>query len=164
MIALSSIGPQHKTPKHVCNLSKHNNCWHAREKNDYHLLFPLSFGAIEHTYVFYNLLKPAKTVIILTVCDCSAEHVMTIREWLKLYIPDWSSTQILDCAAYLSHFTGSCAGARQWTAPISKFRIHTAEIRDSAGSLAARVRQFNVMACTVSAQLLYPTMTYFELN
>jgi hypothetical protein len=67
-------------------------------------------------------LKPAKCILVLTVCDTAVANVHRIRQWLNLHIPAWKDMKIQSCAKYLGIFIGPTAGALQWEKPIAKFQ------------------------------------------
>ena len=43
------------------------------------------------------VLKPAKMIIIHTVCDCNAENTSMVRQWLVENISSWKNMKILTC-------------------------------------------------------------------
>ena len=112
-------------------------------------------------------LKPAKCILIMTVCDTTAGSIVHIREWLSQHIPEWRQMQIAGHAKYLGLYLGPSAGAEQWRKPIQKFLEITAQLKDNDLPMALAVRQFNSRAVPVlgyKAQMVPPPRNIIRIE
>ena len=80
-------------------------------------------------------LKPAKCVLITTVCSTSKRNVDMIRVFLRRVVPAWSGISISDSARYLGFFIGRLADKEQWKGAIHKFSGRCIDLKQCAATL-----------------------------
>ena len=114
-------------------------------------------------------LKPAKCVLITTVCATRKWNVDMIRAFLRRVVPAWSGISIRDSAKYLGFFIGRLADKEQWKGAIRKFSGRCIDLKHSEQPLAMSVGQFNgkvvpVLGYLAQLALPPPKMARFELS
>ena len=88
-------------------------------------------------------LKPAKCILITTVCKSSNWNHDMIRAFLRRNVPGWANIIIRDSAKYLGFIVGPTAGAVQWDGALEKFNGRCIDLKLSEqplgqGSTTAR--------------------------
>jgi len=104
-------------------------------------------------------LKPAKCILILTVCDEALENLDKIRQWLSEFVPLWRGMKIQACAKYLGFYLGPKAGSAQWEKPIAKFQKRCRQLNVEDLPLKMAISRFSYSAVPVLgyvAQLVPP--------
>ena len=104
-------------------------------------------------------LKPAKCILITTVCKSSSWNHDMIRAFLRRNVPGWANIIIKDSAKYLGFIVGPTAGAVQWDGALEKFNGRCIALRLSEQPLSLKVGQFSGRAISVLgyiAQLVPP--------
>ena len=93
-------------------------------------------------------LKPKKCIIVPLTVATSGWNCGLISEWLSVNIPEWAHFNIVPSAKYLGIYLGPKAGAHQWVAPVSKFKVRVGEIH--AQNLPAGISAVQYMSKAVS--------------
>ena len=118
------------------------------------LLFPIFCKAQE----FAGLkLKPKKcNIVIVTQFHDGVKH--SVRDWLRVNIPDWSDFNICDAAKLLGFYVGPAAGAQQWVAPLRKYinRVSETKMSGAAVSLCAFTYNFRIVPVLSYVSQLVP--------
>ena len=95
-------------------------------------------------------LKPAKCVLIPTVCKVSSNNENAIRQWFQKFVPLWQNLLIKDKAKYLGLFLGpGVSPGTNWEAPVSKFVDRTSQLADQGLPLDQAAAQFSSRAVPV---------------
>ena len=73
-------------------------------------------------------LKPRKCILIPLTVDSSERNCIALKDWLREFIPEWAHFNIVSASKYLGIYLGPQAGAKQWIAPLAKFKNRVSEI------------------------------------
>ncbi len=120
------------------------------------LALALKFGGLK--------LKPAKCKLIV-LCEWSDEVGKALKQWLAVFLPEWSEFQLVSVGKYLGFFLGPDAGKAQWVAPLDKFWSRVKAVQASRASISITAYTYNSRIVPVLgyvAQLLPlppPTLT-----
>ena len=88
-------------------------------------------------------LKPAKCVLITSVCATTKWNVDMIRAFLRRQVPAWTSINIKDCAKHLGFFIGRLAGGSLWNGALEKFNGRCLDLKASEQPMSLSIGQFN---------------------
>ncbi len=79
----------------------------------------------------------------------NAHNVETVQNWLSQNILKLPHFNMKACGKYLGLWIGPAAGARQWLAPMLKYKERVPAINAAKFTPILAVREYKVKVCTV---------------